>query len=196
MSDDDRRRWDERHAAAVAAGTPPDEPAVLRAAEPWLPRRGRALDVACGRGGAAAALAARGFVVDALDVSLVALAAARELAAARGVARRVRTIACDLDRGLPEGSGPYDLVLCVHFHATSLWPALRGVLAPRGLLVMETLTTRNADLGLGGPSRRFLVPPGELRGAASGLEILLDEEGVIDGRDRARLVARRPAATR
>ena len=64
--------------------------------------RGRALDVACGRGAVAVWLALRGFVVDAVDVSEVGLAAAAELAAGHGVAAAVRLGAHDLDAGLPE----------------------------------------------------------------------------------------------
>ena len=191
MAEEDRRRWDEKHAAAAAA--PAEAPPFLAAIDALLPRRGRALDVACGRGGAAVALAARGLLVEAVDVSLVALGAARDLATSRGVGRGVRTIVRDFDEGIPADWGPYDLVLCVHFHAPSLWPVLRRVLRAGGVLAIETLTTTNADLGLGGPSRRYLVEPGGLRAAAEGLEILLDEEGLADGRHRARLVARRPA---
>ena len=51
---------------------PPDE---LRGREQLLPAGGRALDVACGRGAVAVWLALRGFVVDAVDVSGVGLAA-------------------------------------------------------------------------------------------------------------------------
>lgn len=189
VSDEDRRRWDARHAAAPRA---PDGPsAFLLAVAPRIPRRGCALDVACGRGGDAVWLAQRGLTVDAVDVSTVALAAVRVLAAERLVARRVHTILADLDAGLPAGHGPYQCVVCVDFHAPALWPALRASLAPGGVLAIETTLTTQADLGLPGPSRRWLVAPGGLREAARGLTILHDDEGVFDGRHRARIVARR-----
>ena len=79
MSDTDRRRWDARHAAAEdVVPLPPD---VLRGREDLVPTGGRALDVACGRGAVALWLARRGLVVDAVDVSPVALAAAARRAA-------------------------------------------------------------------------------------------------------------------
>ena len=110
MSDADRERWDARH-AAVGAGVP-GPPDALRGRTELLPPGGRALDVACGRGTMAVWLAARGFAVDAVDVSPVALAAGRELAAREDVA--VRWLLHDLDAGLPAG-GPYDLVVCQRY---------------------------------------------------------------------------------
>lgn len=199
MAEDDRARWDEKHRRLAAedrvrgAGSSP--PPVLAWAAQWLPASGRALDVACGRGAAACELAGRGLDVDAVDVSLVALAEARRAAERAGVARRVRTFVADLDSGLPLGVGPFDLILCVHFHLPSLWPALRAALRQGGVLVMETMTTVNADRGEGSPSRRFLVPPGGLRTAADGLRIAAFEEGDSGpgGRHVARLCAVRDA---
>ncbi|MCE9638255.1 MAG: class I SAM-dependent methyltransferase [Planctomycetes bacterium] len=211
MSREDRARWDEKHAAAVAAGRPSAAPAFLDAVAPFLasPAPGasrRALDVACGRGAASVWLAKAWFDVVALDVSLVALAAVRRLADAGGVGRSVQTIVADLDDGFPfdvdTGTGgagsvealsfdPFDLVLCVHFHVPTLWPAFRAALAPGGILAIETLTTENLTLGLPAPSAQWLAMPNEVRGAATGLQILHYEEAVIGGSHRARLVARR-----
>src|SRR6185295_9547400 len=81
-----------------------------------FPVSGRALDVACGRGGVAVWLARRGLAVDAVDVSPVGLAAGARLAAAAGVTGRIRWIADDLDTGLPPGCrGSYDVVVCQLF---------------------------------------------------------------------------------
>jgi SAM-dependent methyltransferase len=195
VSEDDRRRWDERHAEAIASGGPEVGTAFVDAVAEFLPGSGRVLDVACGRGGAAVALATRGLEVWAVDVSLVALAEVRRRAEGAGVGRRVHTLVCDLDSGLPPELPHFDVVLCQHFHAPALWPALRAALAPGGVLAVETLTTRNAELGLPSPSPRFLVAPGEILGAAAGLEVRLHVEDVIDGAHRARLVARAPSPT-
>ncbi|HVH21860.1 MAG TPA: methyltransferase domain-containing protein, partial [Pseudonocardia sp.] len=86
MTAEDRSRWDARHAAVVDdVSMPPDE---LRGRTELLPAGGRALDVACGRGAVAVWLAGRGFTVDAVDVSPVALAAAAALAGRHRVADR------------------------------------------------------------------------------------------------------------
>lgn len=167
----DAERWNARHAAADDAG--PHPPDLLRGREHLLPPGGRALDVACGRGAVARWLAARGFEVDAVDVSAVGLAAA----AAPGV----RTIEHDLDDGLPPRcTGPYDVVVCQRFRDPRLYPQLTAVLAPGGLLVVTVLS----EIGVGpGP---FRAPAGELRAAFSGLEILVD----VEGGGEAGLVAR------
>ena len=160
MSDADRERWDSRHAVASPAVGPPD---ALRGRTELLPAGGRALDVACGRGGVAVWLAARGFAVDAVDVSPVGLAAAQELAAAEGVAVRWRLD--DLDAGLPAG-GPYDVVVCQRFRDPARYPELAARLAPGGLLVVTVLSEVDAGPG------PFRAPSGELRAAFDGLEEL------------------------
>lgn len=189
MSGADRTKWDARHAADSAA--PPRPRGLLELAAPWLPSSGRALDVACGRGYDTAELAARGLDVVATDVSPVGLELTRSRAAARGVAARVTTVEADLDDGLPAVGGTFDVVICRHFHAPELWPALRAALRPGGLLLLETATTRNAELGLGGPGARYVLAPGAIVGAAQGMDVLACDEGVFETVHVARLVARR-----
>jgi 2-polyprenyl-3-methyl-5-hydroxy-6-metoxy-1,4-benzoquinol methylase len=182
VADSDRERWDARHTAALAAGAggaaPPD---ALRGRTQLLPRGGRALDVACGRGAVAVWLAARGFAVDAVDVSPVALEAGRELAAREGVAERVRWWLHDLDCGIP-GAGPYEVVVCQRFREPARYRELAARLAPGGLLVVTVLS----EVGEGpGP---FRAPAGELRAAFGDLELLHHVER--DG--EASLLARAP----
>jgi SAM-dependent methyltransferase len=182
MSTDDRERWDGRFAAVGAAEVPAPPTGLLGSVE-LLPAGGRALDVACGRGATAVWLAERGFVVEAVDVSPVALGFAAGLAAAHGVADRVRWHAHDLDAGLPAGLGSgFAVVVCQRFRDPRLYPALAGALAPGGLLVL-TVLSRVGDEG--GP---FRAEPGELAAAFGGLDVLAHREG--DG--EAALVARAP----
>lgn len=170
MSDADRRRWDERY---VAAGAPSVAPPDLLAGRA-LPA-GRALDVACGSGGAAVWLAGQGLAVDAVDVSPAGIAAGRALAARCGVADRVRWWVHDLDVGLPVGcAGPYGVVVCQRFRDPALYPVLSAALAPGGLLAITVLSS------VGGEAGRYRAGPGELRVAFAGLEVLADVEG--DGR--------------
>jgi SAM-dependent methyltransferase len=182
VSDEDRARWEARHAAA---GEPsPAPPGVLMNASELvavLPVVGRALDVACGRGGVAVWLAQRGLAVDAVDVAPTGLSAGARLAARSGVADRVRWIAHDLDGGLPASCpGPYDVVVCQLFRDPARYPELAALLAPGGLLCVTVLS----EVGAGpGP---FRAPPGELRAAFPGLDVLLHREG--DG--EAALLAR------
>jgi SAM-dependent methyltransferase len=173
----DRERWDARH--ALAGGTAPAPPDALRGREHLLPRGGRALDVACGRGAVAAWLAARGFAVDAVDVSPVGLAAGAALAPG------VRWIRHDLTAGLP-APGPYDVVVCQRYRDPALYPALAGVLAPGGLLVVAGLSE------VGDSGGRFRAAPGELAAAFAGLHVLdhVERDGL------ATLLARAPTGSR
>jgi SAM-dependent methyltransferase len=187
VSDAHRLRWDARYAADAHAGpAAPAPPDALRGHLEVVPRRGRALDVACGRGGVAVWLARRGLDVDAVDVSPVALAEGAALAAAVGAADRVRWIAHDLDGGLPVAcAGPYEVVVCQRFRDPSRYPELAAVLAPGAVLAVTVLSEVGAEQG------PFRAAPGELRGAFRDLEVLAAREGGGE----AVLVARAPLRT-
>ena len=93
-------------------------PWVDRVANPlvvaWLDRErlpgGLALDVGCGLGDNAIALAERGFFVDAFDVSATAVAAARQRWCAHPAASRITWHVADL-LNLPTTFSAYDLIV-------------------------------------------------------------------------------------
>lgn len=166
MSAQDRERWDARH--GVAGDVVPLAPAALRGHEDRLPAVGRALDVACGRGGVTLWLAGHGLAVDAVDVSPVAL----EALAATAAGLPVRLLRHDLDDGLPpECTGPYDVIVCQRFRAPALYPHLRTRLAPGGLLAVTVLSEVHDGPG------RFRAQVGELLRAFEGLDVLAHREG-------------------
>ena len=178
VSATDRSRWDARHAAAD--DVVPLAPDALRGREDLVPTAGRALDVACGRGGVALWLAGRGLAVDAVDVSSVGLQAG----AHRAADLPVRWWCYDLDTGLPPGcTGPYDVVVVQRFRDPALYPALAAALAPGGLLVVTVLS--EVDEGHG-PWR---APPGELQAAFAALDVLVHTEA----NGEASLIALNPA---
>jgi len=127
MTAEDRARWEGKYDAGVHPESEPD-PVLLRALA-FAPPRGRALDVACGRGRHAIALARRGYEVDAVDVSPTGLAFARE----RAKHLRIRWIEADLDAWKPP-EGVYAVVVCVDFSDERLVPRLLRALAPGGVL--------------------------------------------------------------
>ncbi|MGW9557783.1 SAM-dependent methyltransferase [Nocardiopsis sp. NPDC055551] len=75
----------------------------------------RALELACGRGGDALWLAARGWRVTAVDISEQALTTLNERARRTGLADRLRTRHHDLALSLPEPKA-WDLVYANYFH--------------------------------------------------------------------------------
>jgi 2-polyprenyl-3-methyl-5-hydroxy-6-metoxy-1,4-benzoquinol methylase len=186
MTPTDRDRWDTRHMAADDADPPPSEFLVEFAAQ--LPTTGRALDVACGRGRNAVWLARRGLMVDAVDISSIALAKARTLATRHGVADRVRTIEHDLANGLPALDGVYDVVMCLHFRQPSLWPRMREFVAPGGVLLIETLARHPSNLDV---SPDFLGERDELLAAADGLDVVFHGRATAARRAADRLFAKR-----
>lgn len=154
-----------------------------------LPRRGRALDVACGRGRHALLLAGAGFRVDAVDRDEARVAALAAVAERLGlpVEARVR----DLETGeVSLGDDEYDVVLVFHYLHRPLFPALARALAPGGLLLYETFTT--AQAGRGKPTNPdFLLEPGELVRRVGPLEVLRQREGDFEGRMVASVAARK-----
>ena len=182
----DRDRWDTRHMAADEADPPPSEFLVEYASH--LPTTGRALDVACGRGRNAVWLARRGLTVDAVDISSIALAKAMSLATRHGVAKRVRTIESDLAGGMPPLDGAFDIVMCLHFRQPSLWPRMRELVAPGGVLLIETLARHPSNLDV---SPDFLGERDELLAAAGDLDVVFHGRATTGKRASDRLFARR-----
>jgi SAM-dependent methyltransferase len=187
MSQQDREKWN----AKYAEGFPmPREPAaVLVGLDRWLPRRGRALDVAGGAGRHGIWLAQRGLDVTIADISAPGLARAREDAAAAGI--RLSTLETDLELD-PFPAGPWDLIASVCFLQRSLFAAYPAALAPGGTLAIVQPTRRNLERH-DKPPADFLLEDGELPRLVTGLEVVHYEEGwLADGRHDAVLVARRP----
>lgn len=181
MSDDDRARWDLRHAGRGPASE--SEIAVPTAFRPHIdefPRTGTALDLACGRGAGAVWLALRGMDVRGVDVSPLAVEVARDLARRCGVAARCRFDTVDLDDGLPPGP-PVNVLLCNMFRDRRLDKAIVERLAPGGLLAISALSEVGAEPG------PFRAHAGELTAAFGALEVIACAEA--DG--QAWLLARR-----
>lgn len=171
MSAQDRLHWDGVYAergpvSPDAVGLPP----VFAECESEIPNRGHALELACGRGGAAIWLARRGMEVLGVDVSAAAVSAARELAARCDVADRCRFEVGDLDHGLPTGP-PADVIVCHRFWAPALTGAIISRLAPGGLLAISALSAVGAAPG------RYRVKAGELDTAFAGLDRVASGEG-------------------
>ncbi len=179
MSIEDRQRWDDRHRRAGPAALP-HEPIALALSAHALPPTGRALDVACGSGAVSVWLALQGFEVLGVDISPVAVAAARDLAAAHDVAATASFEFADLDDGLPTGT--FDVVVCQRFRDPSTYSDLAAAVAPSGVLIVTVLST----VGHSGDPGPFRAGPGELVEAFAGL---LDVCWTAEADGEAHLVA-------
>jgi len=114
----------------------------------------RVLDLGTGQGRNAIWLAGQGHQVTALDISDVAIAQAKEIAADAGV--EVEFIAADLKRWQPEPES-YDLVLLSYIQAVEparklIHSKVATALAPGGMVFMIAHHIDNLEHGIGGPS--------------------------------------------
>lgn len=190
MSTADADRWEARYRAGSATYAAQPSAFVLE----WLPRlpRGCALDVACGLGATAIALAEAGFETTAIDIAPTALARARAEADRRGVT--VEWQHADLaDLRLP--AAQYDLIVNVHFVNRDLVAQFADALRPGGHVLFEQHLRWPTPVA-GPGSDHFRLRPGELRHLLWQLDVVQYREGLVEeaGGDRfalARAVARR-----
>ena len=156
---------------------------------------GPVVDLACGRGRHAIALAERGTPVLAIDRNPAFL---RELAdAAARRALPITPVRSDLESAPspPLAAGRCGALLVFRYLHRPLVPALVEALHPGGLLLYETFTHHQRDLGYGPSNPAFLLEDGELPRLFSELEVIEAWEGTTEGARPAalaRLVARRP----
>jgi len=194
---DARDRWNERYAQADREWLPETPAEWLVEHEALLTGSGRALDVACGDGRNALYLAQLGYMVDAIDVSDVAIGAVRATVEARGLTMTIAPRVVDLERE-PLPAGPYDVIVMLNFLQRDLFAPAAQALAPGGLLLFETLDRSHVDELGHSFNPAYLVEPGELLSAFDGLEVVDHREGVAQRsgspRGVAGVVARRPAA--
>ncbi|WP_291983863.1 rhodanese-like domain-containing protein [Luteitalea sp.] len=184
------------HGMALWDGPRAHESQAMTGPSPWLfecgdliPRSGRALDVACGRGRHALLLASTGLDVTAIDRDADALARLQDQADRLGLAVQTRVTdleTSDVDLGEPG----YDLVLVTRYLHRPLMPHLLLSLAPGGVLLYETFLTRQAETGHP-KNPAFLLAPGELLDLVRPLEVLRQFEGEFDGHWIAAVAARR-----
>ncbi len=123
-----------------------------------LPEHGRALDLACGLGGNASLLAEAGLIVDAWDISNVALQSLQDQAVARNLL--INTRHCSISPiMLPTDC--YDVIVISRFLDRALCNAIMAALKIGGLLFYQTFTLDKLDRQ--GPSNPdFLLANNEL----------------------------------
>ena len=151
------------------------EPSVIEFM-PLLPR-GRALDVASGKGRNSIALARGGIHVVAVDWSENALSSLALIAKKDELA--IEPIIADLEESLPFRPGSFDIVLNVSFLDRGLFPSLKKVVRTGGMLLFDTFLI---DQAASGHPRdpRFLLGHYELSSLLSDMELIRYREGIVD----------------
>jgi SAM-dependent methyltransferase len=175
--DERRERWDSRYAGGTQP--PPGPLPLLRQFAHLLPRAGRALDLACGRGGNALYLARRGLDVSAWDYSQAAVTGLAAQAHGLSLVAENRDVVAD-----PPPEAAFDVICVGHFLERSLCPAISAALRPGGLLFYQTFVReRVAPIGPSNPA--FLLAPNELLALFAALRVrYYREEGTAGDRRR------------
>ncbi|SFV66933.1 tellurite resistance protein-related protein [hydrothermal vent metagenome] len=126
MAQEDRQRWNEKHAKDMM----PKIPVKLVSDSAHLAFGKQALDIACGNGRHSKYLVSLGFEVDALDISSVAIEQLQGIS-------HIHAREVDFDTYTLE-KNKYDLIVCTYFLERRLFPQIIEALNPGGLLIMET----------------------------------------------------------
>jgi 2-polyprenyl-3-methyl-5-hydroxy-6-metoxy-1,4-benzoquinol methylase len=135
----------------------------------------RVVDLACGEGRHALAAAELGARVLGIDRDPVVLASARKQAALAGVS--VQWMELDLDREWPE-LGVFDAVLVFNYLDRAKMPRILQLVAPGGLLIMETFLEAQREAGWGPTSSAHLLRPGELARLVAPLKVVHGREAL------------------
>lgn len=171
MSLERRAYWEERHRSDTPG---PPEPSLMEVL-PMLPR-GLTLDVACGLGRHAIALAETGHAVAAVDYSVPAVAKLRHTASERHLT--IHPIIIDIEAAFPFRPSSFDVVANLSFLSRALVPHLIAALRPGGMLLFDTFLIDQAATGH--PNNpAFLLRHGELREMLASMELLRYREGVV-----------------
>ena len=140
-----------------------------------LPDRSSVLDLACGSGRHLRWLAGRGHRVTGVDRDAAAVAPLQEMA---------EIIVADIEGGpWPLAGRRFDGVVVTNYLWRPLLPTIVDSVAPGGMLVYETFA--DGQQSVGRPSRaEFLLQPGELLSACTGLRVVAYEDGFLHEPDR------------
>ena len=129
---------------------------ALRAAAAYGP----VVELACGRGRIACAVAERGIPVLGIDRSAAHLEELRERAKRSSLP--ISPLRADLETGagLPIAPASCGVLLVFRYLHRPLAAEIAGALAPGGLLLYETFTVHQRDLGYGPKNPAFLLQEG------------------------------------
>ncbi len=136
MSEQDRKKWDEKYRTKQQLLKPREASEnIKKFVKPTV--GGRALDLACGAGRNAIYLAKQGYEVDALDIAEAALMALTAEARREEVGLLINSRLIDLDSYTPPKES-YDLIIMMNFLDRGLIMRAYEGLKRGGLFIVET----------------------------------------------------------
>ncbi len=151
MSNTDQVKWDQIYTDGNEKPAGPCR--ALSSHSHLLPAEGDALDLACGRGGNALYLAARGFATHAWDISPVAVKALSDRARRNGLPLVAQQRDVSIQPPEPE---TFNIIVVSRFLDRSLAPAICDALRKHGLLFYQTfIREKTGDTGPNNPAYRL-----------------------------------------
>ncbi|PWQ97908.1 methyltransferase domain-containing protein [Leucothrix arctica] len=155
---------------------------------------GKGLDIACGAGRDLAYLAAQGWEMTGIDRSIDSLERVATLAKYCKV--EIPTLQLDTETGTDPFTlfedGSFDLICVARYLHRPLFPYIKRLLKPHGVIIYQTFMVGCEETKIGRPKNpNFLLKNGELAETFAGYDVLLDEvEMLEDGRPVAAFIAR------
>lgn len=178
MTDELTEKWNARYRVAEGEAS---ACYALREFAHLLPEAGKALDLACGRGGNALLLAEHGLQVQAWDLSSVAIETLQTAATARGLT--IQASVRDIEQE-PMQANSFDVIVVSYFLERDLAPVLINALKPDGLLFYETFIREKPE-GVGPSNPDYLLGENELLSLFADLHVLAyREEGLVGALDK------------
>ena len=191
MTQSDSEKWNAIYSKDEFSFFPPCK--VLFQNLHLLPKQGQALDVACGMGRNAVALAEKGLTTTAIDISKVALDKLTKYAGQQQF--DIETLAYDLTQNSLPVDG-YDVIVISHYLNRELIPAIKQALNPNGLIFYQTfIKDKVEDIGPSNPD--FLLDQNELLNFFNDFQIIFYREEASIGntkegfRNEAMVIARK-----
>lgn len=164
LTKQDQKKWNSRYLKSIGEPTPSD---ILSRYFFFAPK-GRALDIACGNGRNSKFLAQKGFKVDAVDISNVALSQLPENDTS------INIICQDIDTWqIPQNR--YELIINIRFLDRRLFPMIKTGLKPGGVLIFESFIDEQ---------KNYCLKANELLHAFNSFKIMYYEEKDNDPHDK------------
>ena len=187
-----RSDWEAKYRSAGGAVQDPD-PFLAEALEyvrSAAPAATDAVDIACGGGQNAIALAAYGLKTVAVDYSTEALRHCGDRAGEKGLAIETRCI--DLEGSEVDlGDARFDVIAVFRYLHRPLVPLLKRIARPGGIIIYKTFTRKQVQFGNGPRNPDYLLDEYELPKLFADFQHLLYRE-TCDTEATAALIAQRP----
>ena len=183
---EDIERWEAKYRAADPNPELRADP-LLNSHLADLQSMGSALDLASGSCHSAVFLAQQGYDVLAVDCSATGLAIGQRLAQREQTT--ISTLTADLDE-IALDKETYDLAVCFRYLNRALFPSMKTVLKPGGLLFFKTFNVHHLVLS---PkfNPAYVLQPGELSQSFSGMLMIDLNDGEDPQITQSWIVARR-----